>query len=69
VGHGCEAALLAAWKAFGADHLVPGSDWPVLLTSESYRETFDYVRHSDLPPDDIERIVNRNAPALFPQLV
>jgi predicted TIM-barrel fold metal-dependent hydrolase len=68
VGHGCEAALLAAWKAFGADHLVPGSDWPVLLRGESYKATFDYVRHSDIPADDVDKIIHRNAPALFPRL-
>lgn len=65
VGHGCEAALLAAWKAFGADHLVPGSDWPVLLASETYKATFDYVRRSDLPAGDIDRIIHQNAPVLF----
>jgi len=65
VGHGSAAALLAAWKAFGADHLVPGSDWPVLLASETYVETFDYVRRSELPQDDIDKIIHRNAPALF----
>src|SRR5262249_3949212 len=65
VGHGSAAALLAAWKAFGADHLVPGSDWPVLLRSETYKETFDYVRQSELPRADIEQIIDRNAPALF----
>jgi len=35
VGHGSHAALLCAWKAFGAEHLVPGSDFPVLLAYES----------------------------------
>ena len=40
VGHGSQAALLCAWKAFGADHLVAGSDYPVLLPFETYRQTF-----------------------------
>ena len=35
VGHGSQAALLCAWKAFGADHLVAGSDYPVLLAFET----------------------------------
>ena len=34
VGHGSQAALLCAWTAFGADHLVAGSDYPVLLAFE-----------------------------------
>jgi 6-methylsalicylate decarboxylase len=65
VGHGSHAALLCAWKAFGADHLVPGSDWPVLLAHESYSETFGYVREVGLPPEDVDQILNRTAPALF----
>jgi predicted TIM-barrel fold metal-dependent hydrolase len=65
VGHGSQAALLAAWKAFGAGHLVPGSDYPVLLPIEGYAQTFNYIRQSDLPPDDIEQILHRTAPALF----
>lgn len=44
VGHGSPAALLCAWKAFGADHLVAGSDYPVLLPFETYRQTFHYIR-------------------------
>jgi hypothetical protein len=32
VGHGSQAALLCAWKAFGATHILPGSDFPVLLS-------------------------------------
>ena len=44
VGHGSQAALLCAWKAFGADHLVAGSDYPVLLAFETYRQTFHYIR-------------------------
>lgn len=65
VGHGSQAGLLAAWKAFGADHLVTGSDWPVLLAFESYARTFDYIRESDLPAADIEQIIEKTAPALF----
>jgi predicted TIM-barrel fold metal-dependent hydrolase len=65
VGHGSHAALLAAWKSFGADRLVPGSDYPVLLASEPYGETFRYIRDAGLPDADVEKIVNQNAPALF----
>jgi predicted TIM-barrel fold metal-dependent hydrolase len=61
VGHGSQAALLCAWTAFGADHLVAGSDYPVLMAFETYRQTFHYVRESGLPAEDIDRILNHNA--------
>jgi predicted TIM-barrel fold metal-dependent hydrolase len=65
VGHGSLPALFAAWKAFGADQIVPGSDYPVLLASEPYAETFAYIREAGLPEEDVDKILNRNAPALF----
>lgn len=65
VGHGSHAAVLAAWKAFGADRILPGSDYPVLLASEPYGETFSYIRDVGLPEEDVDLILNRNAPALF----
>jgi len=65
VGHGSQAALLAAWKAFGASQLLPGSDYPVLLAFESYFDTFDYIRHSDLPAADITKILETNAADLL----
>jgi predicted TIM-barrel fold metal-dependent hydrolase len=61
VGHGSQAALQCAWKAFGADHLVAGSDYPVLLAFEPYRQTFHYIRESSLPAEDVDRILNHNA--------
>jgi 6-methylsalicylate decarboxylase len=65
VGHGSHAALLCAWKAFGADHLVPGSDFPVLLAYETYARTFAWIREAGLPAEDADRILERNAPALL----
>jgi predicted TIM-barrel fold metal-dependent hydrolase len=65
VGHGSHAALLCAWKAFGATHLLPGSDFPVLLNFETYARTFAWIREVDLPPDDIEQILERTAPAVL----
>ncbi|HLG72262.1 MAG TPA: amidohydrolase family protein [Chloroflexota bacterium] len=65
VGHGNPAAILCGWKAFGADHLVPGSDWPVLLSHESYFETFDYVRQAGIPLEDVEQILEKTAPELL----
>jgi predicted TIM-barrel fold metal-dependent hydrolase len=61
VGHGSHAALLCAWKAFGADHLVAGSDYPVLMAFETYRQTFHYVRECGLPDGDVDKILNHNA--------
>jgi predicted TIM-barrel fold metal-dependent hydrolase len=65
VGHGSQAALLCAWKAFGADHLVAGSDYPVLLAFETYRQTFHYIRESSLPAADIDQILHHNAQRLL----
>lgn len=49
VGHGSKAALHCANLAFGADHILPGSDYPVLLSYETYRETFSWIRDAGLP--------------------
>src|SRR5213596_2105076 len=65
VGHGSHAALLCAWKAFGADHILPGSDFPVLLSFETYARTFAWIREVDLPTDDVEQILERTAPAVL----
>ncbi len=61
VGHGSHAALLCAWKAFGADRLVAGSDYPVLMAFETYRQTFHYVRECGLPEADVDTILHHNA--------
>src|SRR6266536_388724 len=65
VGHGSHAALLCAWKAFGADHLVAGSDYPVLLAFETYRQNFHYVRECGLPEADVDTILHHNAQILL----
>ena len=63
VGHGSHAALSCAVQAFGADHVLPGSDYPVLLSWESYEQTFSWIREVDLPADAIEQILERTSPA------
>ena len=68
VAHGSQAALLCAWKAFGADHLLPGSDYPVLLSFETYERTFSWIKEADIPPADIEQILHRTAPAVLGRL-
>jgi predicted TIM-barrel fold metal-dependent hydrolase len=65
VGHGSAAALRCACEAFGPEHLVTGSDYPVLLPYESYAETFSYIREAGLPGDGAEQILHRSAAALF----
>jgi predicted TIM-barrel fold metal-dependent hydrolase len=65
VGHGSQAALLCAWTAFGADHLVAGSDYPVLLAFETYRQTLHYMRESSLPAADVDKILHHNAQILL----
>lgn len=64
VGWGSAAALAAAITAFGAEKLVPGSDWPILLGWESYKTTFDHIRDSGLPASDIAQILEHNVPGL-----
>ncbi len=65
VGHGSHAALWCAWKAFGAQHLVPGSDWPVLLAHETYRETMRWIGDAGLPEADVSYILDQSGPDLI----
>jgi predicted TIM-barrel fold metal-dependent hydrolase len=65
VGWGSQAALRCACEAFGADRIVPGSDFPALLAVESYRRTFEYIKESRLSQQEIEKILFSNASALF----
>jgi predicted TIM-barrel fold metal-dependent hydrolase len=65
VGHGSPAALTCAYKAFGADHIMPGSDYPVLLSFETYRETFSWIREAGLPSADVDQILEKTAPAVL----
>jgi predicted TIM-barrel fold metal-dependent hydrolase len=65
VGWGSQAALRCACEAFGADHVVPGSDFSALLAVESYRRTFAYIKESGLSDQEIEKILYSNVPALF----
>jgi predicted TIM-barrel fold metal-dependent hydrolase len=66
VGHGSHAALTCAWKAFGAEHILPGSDFPVLLSFETYVRTFSWIREVGLPEADVEQILERTAPSILP---
>jgi aminocarboxymuconate-semialdehyde decarboxylase len=68
VGHGSVAALRCAVDAFGADRILPGSDYPVLLAFESYRETFAYLSRAGLDASALDRILRDNTAALFPSV-
>jgi 6-methylsalicylate decarboxylase len=57
VGHGSHAALWCACKAFGADHLLVGSDFPVLVAFETYDRTINWIRDAGLPQADLDRIL------------
>jgi predicted TIM-barrel fold metal-dependent hydrolase len=65
VGHGSHAALTCAVMAFGADHVLPGSDFPVLLSFETYAQTFSWIREAGLAPADAEQILERTALAVL----
>jgi 6-methylsalicylate decarboxylase len=65
VGHGSKEALRCACDAFGPDHLVTGSDYPVLLPYENYAKTFSYIREAGLPIDVVDQILLRSGPTLF----
>jgi hypothetical protein len=59
------AALLCARKVFAADHRAAGSDDPVLLAFETYRQAFHYIRESRQPPEDVDKILGDNAQLLL----
>ena len=65
VCYGSKPAFLCALEAFGADHLVTGSDYPVLQDYEPYKETFAYIERLGLPKSDTDKILHQNAQKLF----
>jgi 6-methylsalicylate decarboxylase len=65
VCYGSKAAFTCALEAFGADHLVTGSDYPVLQDYEAYKETFGYIERLGLPQADVDKILHHNAQAMF----
>jgi len=65
VGWGSKGALLAGLETFGVDKLVTGSDFPILLHHESYKQTFDNVRLSGLDDQDIATILGNADKLLY----
>ena len=64
VAHGSLTALDTAIAAFGADRIVPGSDFPVLLSFEPYDRTINYVRKAR-HAGAARQILHHSARALF----
>jgi len=65
VSHGSAAALKCAVDAFGHSRLVPGSDFPVLLSFEAYERTFGYIEDVYANSNVAADILTRNAGVLF----
>lgn len=63
--HGSSPALHAAIEAFGAERILPGSDYPFLTLHEPYRETLGFIREIGLPGASADQILHRNAEGLF----
>lgn len=65
VGWGSTAALRAAVEAFGDNRIVPGSDYPFLLSWEGYDQSFKNVREAGLPEDAVRKILFENVGRLI----
>jgi len=65
VGHGSDVAFSAACQAFGPDHLLASSDYPITLYFAPYSANFDHIRSSALATADIERVLSGNARQLL----
>jgi len=65
VGHGSHAALHCAWMAYGAGHVLIGSDFPVLQSWETYERTINWVRDAGLPQADLEQILEKTATSVL----
>ncbi|WP_404477557.1 amidohydrolase family protein [Novosphingobium sp. BL-52-GroH] len=66
--HGSAPAMHAAVAAFGADRLLPGSDYPLLTLHEDYAETFAFIQRIGLSQANVDSILVENAAALFPSI-
>lgn len=67
VTHGSATALRCACDAFGADRILPGSDFPALEYFEAYAATFEYIREAGLGKAISDQILHSNVNALFSQ--
>jgi predicted TIM-barrel fold metal-dependent hydrolase len=60
VGHGHPPALRAAVDSLGADRICLGTDFPY-ESGVLFDHAIQYVSHSELKPEDAEKILDRNA--------
>jgi predicted TIM-barrel fold metal-dependent hydrolase len=65
VGHASHAALTCAVLAYGADHVLVGSDYPVLHSWEKYDRTINWPRDVDLPTGAVEQIMEKTAASVL----
>jgi predicted TIM-barrel fold metal-dependent hydrolase len=65
VGHGSHAAMTCARMAYGADHILVGSDFPVLHSFETYDRTINWIRDVEMPAEELEMILEKNAPRVL----
>lgn len=65
VGHGSHAALTCAVMAYGADHVLVGSDYPVLHSWEKYERTINWPRDVALPEGAVEQIMEKTAASVL----
>ena len=52
-----------------SDHLVAGSDYPVLLAFEKYQQNFLYIKESGIPEADANKFLHEKAQTLLGILV
>jgi predicted TIM-barrel fold metal-dependent hydrolase len=65
VGHGSSVAFWAAKQAFGADHLLAGSDYPITLYFAPYAANFHCISQSDASQKEIDEVLYGNAVRLL----
>jgi 6-methylsalicylate decarboxylase len=65
VGHGSHAALHCAIMAYGADHVLVGSDFPVLQQWESYDRTINWVRDAGISDEEVDQVMERTGPIVL----
>ncbi len=63
--HGSSIALCGAVEAFGADRILPGSDYPFLTLHEPYHATFSFMDNSGLSRASLETIRHSNGAELL----
>jgi predicted TIM-barrel fold metal-dependent hydrolase len=65
VGHGSHAAMTCACMAYGTDHVLVGSDFPVLHSFETYDRTVNWIKDVNIPAADLDLILEKNAPRVL----